>query len=80
MRRAKPFESCARAAIPRRTKAEILLRQQGRCADCGTRLDMERLVFDHRPPLALREPDSQANGGTWLQQEEGHSQPPRLVS
>ena len=61
MRRAKPFASCARAAIPRRTKVEILLRQHGRCADCGTRLDMERIVFDHRPPLALREPDADPN-------------------
>ena len=61
MRHPKPFASCARAAIPRRTKAEILLRQKGRCADCGARLDVERIVFDHRPPLALREAEDEPN-------------------
>ena len=61
IRRAKPFASCARAAIPRRTKLEILLRQKGRCANCGTRLDVERIVFDHRPPLALRAPMDDPN-------------------
>ncbi len=40
---------------------EILLRQKGRCADCGTRLDVERIVFDHRPPLALRAPEDDPN-------------------
>ena len=34
----------------RRTKVEILLRQKGRCADCGARLNVERIiVFDHPP-------------------------------
>ena len=61
MRRTKPFESCARASVPRCIKAEILVRQYGRCADCGTRLDVERIVFDHRPPLALRERDADPN-------------------
>ena len=60
-RRPKPFACCARAAVPRRVKAEILLRQNGRCADCEARLDVERTVFDHRPPLALREPDEDPN-------------------
>ena len=32
-----------------------MLRQEGRCADCGTRLIIGFFVFDHRPPLALRE-------------------------
>ncbi len=45
MHRKKPFASCARTAIPRRIKVDVLLRQQGRCADCGTRLDVERLVL-----------------------------------
>ena len=44
-----------RRPIPRRLKAEIILRQDGRCADCGTRLIMGFFVFDHRPPLALRD-------------------------
>ncbi len=61
IRHDKPFASCARAAIPRRFKLEILLRQHGRCADYGTRLDVKRIVFDHPPPLALREPDSDPN-------------------
>lgn len=55
MRRKRPFQSCQRRWIPRRTQAEIILRQQGRCADCGTRLVVGSLVFDHRPPLGLRE-------------------------
>jgi hypothetical protein len=54
-------DRCARAAIPRRLKLEILLRQKSRCADCGTRLDVERIVFDHRPSLALRDPDEDSN-------------------
>ncbi len=61
IRRTKPFAGCPRASIPRRTKLEILLRQKGRCADCGTRLDVERIVFDHRPPLALRSPEDDPN-------------------
>jgi 5-methylcytosine-specific restriction endonuclease McrA len=35
----------------------MLLRQEGCCADCGARLHLDRVVFDHRPPLALREPE-----------------------
>ena len=57
----KPFAGCARAAVPRRIRADILLRQEGRCADCGTRLHLDRVVFDHRPPLALREPGDDPN-------------------
>src|SRR3712207_2404519 len=38
-----------------------MLRQEGRCADCGTRLILGCFVFDHRPPLALREPRSDVN-------------------
>ena len=60
-RRPRPFESCARLSIPRRTKLGILLRQKGRCADCSARLDVERIVFDHRPPLALRDPGKDPN-------------------
>jgi len=32
-----------------------MLRQEGRCADCRTRLIIGFFVFDHRPPLALRD-------------------------
>jgi len=32
-----------------------MLRQEGRCADCRTRLIIGLFVFDHRPPLALRD-------------------------
>ena len=60
-RRPRPFASCGRIAVPRRLKLDILLRQTGRCADCHTRLDVERIVFDHRPPLALREPGEDPN-------------------
>jgi hypothetical protein len=36
-------------------KLEIVLRQNGFCADCGSQLTAGALVFDHRPPLVLRE-------------------------
>ena len=55
MRRKRPFESCPRRTIPNRLRAEIMLRQEGRCADCGTRLIIGFFIFDHRPPLALRD-------------------------
>ena len=61
MRRKPPFERCERRSVPGRLRAEILLRQEGRCADCGTRLILGFFVFDHRPPLALREQDEDAN-------------------
>jgi hypothetical protein len=38
-----------------------MMRQEGRCADCGTRLILGFFVFDHRPPLALRDPTDDAN-------------------
>ncbi len=50
-----PFARCVRRYLPRRLKAKIMLRQNGRCADCGTRLILGFFMFDHRPPLALRE-------------------------
>jgi len=49
--RKRPFEICHRRTLPQRLKAEIMLRQQGCCADCGTRLILGFFVFDHRPPL-----------------------------
>src|SRR5215212_11685971 len=61
MKRKPPFERCERRWVPGRLRAEILLRQEGRCADCGTRLILGFFVFDHRPPLALREQDENAN-------------------
>src|SRR3712207_1773322 len=58
----KPLpEGCERRHLPARLKAEIMLRQEGCCADCGTRLILGFFVFDHRPPLALREAGDDAN-------------------
>src|SRR3954464_15091893 len=37
------------------------LRPDGRCADCRTRLILCFFVFDHRPPLALRAEEEDAN-------------------
>ncbi len=46
---------CQRRALPCPLKLEIILRQNGCCANCGTQLTIRSLVFDHRPPLALRD-------------------------
>jgi len=59
--RKPPYESPQRRWLPARLRAEILLRQKGRCADCGSRLVVRFFVFDHRPPLAIRDPGSDAN-------------------
>lgn len=61
MRRPSPFARCERRSLPGRLKAEIITRQDGRCTDCGTRLILGSIVFDHRPPLAIREPHEDAN-------------------
>src|SRR4051794_26469185 len=61
MQRKHPFDHCERRVLPRRLRAEIMLRQDGRCAGCGTRLIIGFFVFDHRPPLALREKADDAN-------------------
>jgi 5-methylcytosine-specific restriction endonuclease McrA len=61
MQRNRPFLSPERRSLPRRVRAEIMLRQEGRCADCGTQLIIGFFVFDHRPPLALREPHEDVN-------------------
>lgn len=61
MRRKRPFLSPERQAVPRRIRAEIVLRQNGRCPDCGTRLIIGEIVFDHRPPIALREAGDDVN-------------------
>jgi len=61
MRRKRPFDRCERRWIPGRLRGAILMRQEGRCADCGTRLILGFFVFDHRPPLALREKAEDAN-------------------
>ncbi len=54
-------QPCERRHLPARLKAEIMLRQEGCCADCGSRLILGFFVFDHRPPLALRERHEDAN-------------------
>ena len=61
MQRKRLFPRAERRWIPGRLRAEIMMRQEGRCADCGTRLIIGFFVFDHRPPLALREPTDDAN-------------------
>jgi hypothetical protein len=61
MRRTLPFDRCRRRYLPARLKAEILLRQNGACADCGTRLILGFFVFDHRPPLGVRNREENAN-------------------
>jgi hypothetical protein len=60
-KRKAPFEACQRRAIPRLLRAQILLRQEGCCFDCGTRMMLGKIVFDHRPPLALRAEGEDAN-------------------
>ena len=54
LRRKLPYDHCQRRTIPARLRAEIVLRQEGRCADCASRLIPGSFVLDHRPPLALR--------------------------
>ncbi len=61
MMRKPPLERCERRSLPARLKAEIMLRQDGCCADCGTRLILGFFVFDHRPPLALRGAEDDPN-------------------
>ena len=61
MPRKLPFRRCERRSIPNLLRAKIMLRQGGRCFDCGTRMRLGFFVFDHRPPLALRAEDENAN-------------------
>lgn len=61
MQRKSAFQPCARLYLPALLRAKIMLKQNGRCCDCGTRLMLGRIVFDHRPPLALREHGANAN-------------------
>src|SRR5215210_1063620 len=61
MQRKRFFPRAERKWIPGRIRAAIMVRQEGRCADCGTRLILGFFVFDHRPPLALREAKDEPN-------------------
>ena len=61
MQRKLPFRSCRRRSLPPLLRAQILLRQKGCCFDCGTRMMLGKIVFDHRPPLALRGEGENAN-------------------
>lgn len=61
MLRRSPFQQCRRRYLPALLRARIMLRQNGRCFDCGTRLMLAHIVFDHRPPLGLRGQDDDAN-------------------
>jgi 5-methylcytosine-specific restriction endonuclease McrA len=54
MRRRDWLPHCQRCPIPRWLKRHVLERQSGRCADCGSCLKQGSLIYDHRPPLALR--------------------------
>lgn len=55
------FDHAERKAIPKAVKASIVLRQSGHCVDCGTKLMTGEIIFDHRPPLALREAGADPN-------------------
>jgi hypothetical protein len=55
------FRGCERRSLPNALRAKIMLRQGGRCFDCGTRMKLGFFVFDHRPPLALRSDTENAN-------------------
>ena len=59
--RKRAFRCCERRSLPKVLRAKIMLRQGGRCFDCGTRMRLGFLVFDHRPPLALRADTENAN-------------------
>jgi len=61
LQRKLPFKGSDRRWLPKRLRAEIMLRQYGRCFDCGTRLVLGKIVFDHRPPLAIRAQGDDAN-------------------
>jgi len=61
MDRKSPFNRCERRSIPDLLRAKIMLRQKGRCFDCGTRMILGKIIFDHRPPLALRVEGDDAN-------------------
>jgi hypothetical protein len=61
MQRKSPFRSCKRQSLPPLLRAQITLRQQGRCFDCETRMMLGKIVFDHRPPLVLRTRGDNAN-------------------
>jgi 5-methylcytosine-specific restriction endonuclease McrA len=61
MRSKSPLQPCPRRYVPALLRARIMLNQNGRCFDCGTRLMLGRIVFDHRPPLAPRGQDDDAN-------------------
>jgi hypothetical protein len=61
MKRKLPFNGCDRRSLPDLLRAKIMLRQKGRCFDCGTRMILGKIVFDHRPPLALRTEGGDAN-------------------
>lgn len=47
----------ARKAIPMRVKTLVLERQKGICVECGHpfRPDIDRVEFDHRPAIVMRQ-------------------------
>lgn len=50
-----------RVNIPGKVRAQVFLRQDGLCADCGAKLVDAATQYDHRPPLGLRAPGDDPN-------------------
>ena len=61
-----PF-GAPRHAIPGRVRQAVVERQQGACARCGCLLGPDFTEFDHHPPLALRDKNSDPNDPALLQ-------------
>lgn len=60
--RVQPPPSGWRKPIPARIKLDVVIRQDGRCAVTGERLGtLAETEFDHRPPIADREYDADAD-------------------
>jgi hypothetical protein len=50
MQRKHPSEGCERRSLPNLLRAQIMLRQEGRCFDCGTRMILGQsstVALDH---------------------------------
>jgi hypothetical protein len=62
MLRPSKFPGGKRGSLPHRLKAAIILRQDGRCAVCGTRLIIGFFVFDDRSALTLPDDNGDLDG------------------
>lgn len=65
-REAHPF-GATRHGVPGRVRQTVVERQRGTCARCGCLLGPDFTEFDHHPPLALRDKDSDPNDPALLQ-------------